>query len=196
MTTQKKNLEQYYEILGLKLGATWTEVKQAYRDMAMVWHPDRFENSRLKLKAQEELKVINQAYEVLKSYQSISEYQTSSSNTAASGSANSKTYKQNASTKTETKTTIDDIEKCYKQGIDKAQKGRYEEAIQEFNQVLYTNPNYIEALKYRGIAYSKIGDSKRAIKDLKKAAEFYEQQSQLYNCQEVVGYICKLLFPY
>ena len=64
------NINQCYEILGLKPSALPEEVKQAYRDLAMVWHPDRFPNNpRLKEKAQEEPKKINAAYEVLKSSQ-------------------------------------------------------------------------------------------------------------------------------
>lgn len=34
------NINQYYEILGLKPGASQMEVKQAYRKLAKVWHPD------------------------------------------------------------------------------------------------------------------------------------------------------------
>ncbi len=60
------DLERDYEVLGLKLGASPEEVKQAYRDLVKVWHPDRFPNNpRLQKKAQEKLKEINLAYERL-----------------------------------------------------------------------------------------------------------------------------------
>ena len=62
------NLDQYYRILGLEPGASPQKVKQAYRDLLWVWHPDRFEgNPRLQQVAQEKLKDINNAYEQLKS---------------------------------------------------------------------------------------------------------------------------------
>lgn len=54
------------EILGLASGASAQEIKAAYRDLAKVWHPDRFTHEpRLQLKAQEQLKEINDAYQGL-----------------------------------------------------------------------------------------------------------------------------------
>jgi hypothetical protein len=53
-----------YEVLGVKPGISVSELKAAHRDLAKVWHPDRFgHDSRLQLKAQEKLKEINEAYE-------------------------------------------------------------------------------------------------------------------------------------
>src|SRR5574341_1036452 len=63
------DLNRYYEVLELKPGASLEEVKQAYRDLVSVWHPDRFShNLRLQQKAQEKLKEINQAYEKIEAY--------------------------------------------------------------------------------------------------------------------------------
>ncbi len=63
------DLHRYYEILELKPGASPEEVKQAYKDLVSVWHPDRFShNPRLQQKAQEKLKEINRAYEAIESY--------------------------------------------------------------------------------------------------------------------------------
>lgn len=59
---------KYYELLGVAPGTSGRELKQAYLDMAKVWHPDRFSHDpRLQQKAQEKLKEINEAYELLKS---------------------------------------------------------------------------------------------------------------------------------
>ena len=58
-----EDLEKYFEILGLKPGASQEEVKQAYRDLVKVWHLDRYANDpRLQEKVQEKLKEINEAY--------------------------------------------------------------------------------------------------------------------------------------
>lgn len=62
------NDERFYEILGLKPYASREEIKAAYRDMAKVWHPDRFlHDPQLQQKAQEKLKEINEAYKQLSS---------------------------------------------------------------------------------------------------------------------------------
>ncbi len=60
------DLRKYYQILDLAPGASFEEVKQAYKDAVAVWHPDRFSNNpRLKQKAERKLKDINEAFEIL-----------------------------------------------------------------------------------------------------------------------------------
>jgi DnaJ domain len=63
------DIVHYYKILELEQGASQPEIKRAYRDLAMVWHPDRFSNPRMQQKAEARLKQINAAYEFLKFYQ-------------------------------------------------------------------------------------------------------------------------------
>ncbi len=63
-------MDRYYKILGLEPGASPEEVRQAYRDLAKVWHPDRFsdKDSRLKEKAEAKTRELNEAYdEIVKS---------------------------------------------------------------------------------------------------------------------------------
>lgn len=52
----------YYETLGVKQNATEEEIKQAYRKMAMKFHPDRNQGNH---KSEEKFKSINEAYTVL-----------------------------------------------------------------------------------------------------------------------------------
>lgn len=56
-------LKRCFEILQLPPEASLKEVREAYRDLVKVWHPDRFTDSfRLKDKAQRQLQEINTAY--------------------------------------------------------------------------------------------------------------------------------------
>ena len=51
---------------GLTPGATKDEIKDAYRTLAKVWHPDRFPgDEHLRQKAEDKLKEINSAYQIL-----------------------------------------------------------------------------------------------------------------------------------
>lgn len=60
------SMDKYYQVLGLRPGASLKEIRQAYRDLARVWHPDRFvHDARLYKLAEEKLKEINVAYEAL-----------------------------------------------------------------------------------------------------------------------------------
>ena len=61
--------EQALKALELHPGASSQEIVQAYRDLALVWHPDRFaHNTRLQEKAFERFREINAAYAVLRAY--------------------------------------------------------------------------------------------------------------------------------
>jgi hypothetical protein len=61
-----KPLDHYYAVLGVDLTATPEQLKQAYRDLVKVWHPDRFtDDPILQSKAEAKLKEINEAYEHL-----------------------------------------------------------------------------------------------------------------------------------
>src|SRR5271168_5295814 len=53
-------------VLDVRSGATYDEVKTAYRDLVQVWHPDRFAgNERLQIAAKNKLTEINLAWEYL-----------------------------------------------------------------------------------------------------------------------------------
>lgn len=63
---ENSSYENYYDMFGLKPGVPLEVLKQKYRDLVTVWHPDRFMgNPRLQQEAEEKLKELNNAYEVL-----------------------------------------------------------------------------------------------------------------------------------
>lgn len=97
----RSEIDKYYELLGVKPGVSLAELKAAHRDLAKVWHPDRFgHDERLQKKAQEKLKVINEAYEIVSSgkvprsapNQSNNEYRQSSSTHRESSRQTSSSY--------------------------------------------------------------------------------------------------------
>lgn len=56
-------------VLGIPPGSTPDEIQVAWRDLAKVWHPDRFtHDERLRQKAGETLSRINEAHEALRDY--------------------------------------------------------------------------------------------------------------------------------
>lgn len=54
-----------YEVLGVSENATQEEIRAAYRELVKKYHPDQYANNPLSDLAQEKLKEINQAYEML-----------------------------------------------------------------------------------------------------------------------------------
>ncbi len=63
----------YYEVLGLSKDATENDIKKAYRNLALKYHPDRNPGDK---EAEERFKEINEAYEVLSDPQKRSRYDT------------------------------------------------------------------------------------------------------------------------
>lgn len=58
-----QDAEDYYVILEIARSATETDIKKAYRKMALRWHPDK--NPDSKIEAETKFKKISEAYEVL-----------------------------------------------------------------------------------------------------------------------------------
>lgn len=54
-----------YKVLGVSPSATDEEIRDAYRALVKKYHPDRYQDSALKEKAEEKMKEINAAYEML-----------------------------------------------------------------------------------------------------------------------------------
>ena len=81
-----------YEVLGVSETATDEEIKTAYRNLAKKYHPDNYNDSPLADLAEEKMKEINEAYDMIcdmrrngsSSYSSTGTYGTDSSYTRTS----------------------------------------------------------------------------------------------------------------
>jgi hypothetical protein len=59
-------MEEYYRILDISSSASEQEVKQAYRELVKIWHPDRFtHDAKLQKRTEKKLKEINEAYQCI-----------------------------------------------------------------------------------------------------------------------------------
>ena len=54
-----------YEVLGIKQNASEAEIKTAYRNLVKKYHPDKHQDNPLSELAEEKLREINEAYEML-----------------------------------------------------------------------------------------------------------------------------------
>ncbi|MBO4897428.1 MAG: DnaJ domain-containing protein [Clostridia bacterium] len=82
-----------YEVLGVPEGADAATVKKAYYDLVKKYHPDKYKDNPLKDLAEEKLKEINKAYDMIQgggaSSSSYSSYSSSSSYSGGGSSSSS-----------------------------------------------------------------------------------------------------------
>lgn len=154
-----------YKILGVTPSASAELTKQAYRKLAKTWHPDRYVNDPiLKVKAEIEIKKINQAYAIVKAYQAQGNMAEGLSN-IAHASATRVTKSQHTP------------EFYYQQGITYLESEDYDAALQSLAQGIKLNPDYLEAYQCRGFIFSKLGFNLRADAEFKKAHQIRLKQT-------------------
>lgn len=81
-----------YSVLGLSPGASDEEVKKAYRELARKYHPDNYQDNPLADLAEEKMKEVNEAYDLIERQRSGGGYQTQSGYQAQGGYQTQRSY--------------------------------------------------------------------------------------------------------
>ena len=77
--------DEALQVLGLKQGASPDEVRLAYRELAQMLHPDKFgDNQKLRARAEQQMRIMNEARDVLLKGVSASSRRSGGARTAAS----------------------------------------------------------------------------------------------------------------
>ncbi|MBD1911359.1 MULTISPECIES: DnaJ domain-containing protein [unclassified Leptolyngbya] len=184
------DLRRYYETLGLQPGASLTEIKTAYRELAKIWHPDRFAgDAQRKQQAEEKIKAINVAYDYLREHHPGDTSGNGKGN--SHGDGNAEHTSQAASTRSSSSSYAASrppakphvasrgggAEAAYQRGAECANVGNYPEAIEYFSMAIRLNPDYAEAYRHRGFVYSVMGLELGAESDLRRAKELDMMQA-------------------
>lgn len=150
------DISQWYGVLGVKPMASLPTIKAAYRELALLWHPDRYvDDPELKARAEIEIKEINQAYSEIKAFLA----------TRINHTCKPDHHHSNIS---KTKQTP---ESYYQQGVIFAEAENYDQALTSFAQAIKLNKDYLEAYQYRGFILSKLGFNLRADAEFKKVQQ-------------------------
>lgn len=62
-------MKNYYDLLGINQDATQEEIEKRFRFLANAYHPDKFPSQNQKEQAEEEFKIINEAYQIYQTHQ-------------------------------------------------------------------------------------------------------------------------------
>ena len=82
-----------YEVLGVKPGASEAEIKAAYKELVKKYHPDKYQNNPLADLAEEKLQEVNEAYDALmKNRGTQGGYRSSASGRSGQTSSNAAGY--------------------------------------------------------------------------------------------------------
>lgn len=162
-----------YEVLGLKEGASEEEIKRAYKRLVRKYHPDQYVNNPLADLAEEKLKEINEAYNILMNKRSR--------NHESNNSWKSNQYDGNSFSEFDEVRKLIDMgrlkeaynilenstnrgaEWYFLKGVILLKKGWYEQGYQHIRRAVNLDPNNIEYrdvlnnISYRNEAYRDVG---------------------------------------
>ena len=166
------------------MGASPAEVKEAYRDLVQVWHPDRFgKNPRVQKKAEAMLKEINAAYEKLLSNPGVAPAPAKTKKPSAPPKSRSPEKRSSAArsrAKTSHRQAILDLKKVIRQHPDDSEAhynlgmaylhlDRNQEALETLQKAAALEPKAPAAHLARGVALSRLGRDLQAVEAFRRA---------------------------
>ncbi len=157
-----------YQILGISPNATDEEVKQAYRNLARKYHPDKYRDSDLADLAEEKMKEINAAYEEIQKLRSM-KGNASSSTAGGAGSTHSHADPNTASLLAQVRTFL------------------LQNEIREAERLLYTVPEHQRTAEWfflLGCTLLKKGYYTDAQKMIEKACEMDPYNSEYRSARD------------
>ncbi len=195
-----------YEVLGLKPGASDSEIKNAYRLLIKKYHPDKYIDNPLRDLAEQKMREINEAYDILTkngSSQNNNSYSYSNNNSSYSyenrNSSNSYNYNDsNVSEFNSVRNFINtgnfsaaesllkkifnhNAEWHYLNGIIMANKGWYDSAYENLSRAVQMNPNNFEYQK----ALNQMSNRTRHYSN-----NYYRRSSR--NSDDMCDFCCKI----
>ncbi|MEG1584482.1 MAG: DnaJ domain-containing protein, partial [Anaerovorax sp.] len=141
-------MQNPYEVLGIKEGASQEEIKAAYREQVKKYHPDKFQNNPLYELAQEKLREANEAYDTLTKGRGNGSWKTGNGSGAGAGFADvRRTIDQGDLPRAEAmlnRISTKNAEWFYLNGMISLRKGWYDDALSKIQTASTMEPNNME----------------------------------------------------
>lgn len=151
MTKEREDMNNPYEVLGVRENASEAEIKTAYRELVKKYHPDKYHNNPLADLAEEKLREVNEAYDYLMKNGRASQSSYSSNNSY--GSSNGRRDQQFETIRREIdannlgaaeamleRISVRNAEWVFLSGMVSYKKGWYDDAVSKIQQATAMDP--------------------------------------------------------
>ncbi len=157
-------MPSYYEVLGVKVDASQEEIREKYRVLVNLYHPDKHANNPLRELAEQKMKEINEAYEVLSDQDSRRQYDSGGfGDSSQSGYSSSVSY-----------------DSLIAQATNAFSQRLWSKTVEYCSQAISLNSGRYEAYAIRGMALSNQNSHSRAVSDFEKAVSSGGHEDWIY----------------